>query len=129
MSMYDEELQRLHRETERKRQLEVMTADLRAQKGQLTDVVVNQGDVRRFDGDVAADAAHRDADERLFQRRSVIDAVADHADRFARLLKAVDDRQFLLRQAVGVYFVDAGCLGNVPGGVAVVAGQQGRADV
>ena len=62
MSMYDEELQRLHRETERKRQLEVMTADLRAQKGQLTEKtaelerskLAEQADVDRLEGQFRA---------------------------------------------------------------------------
>lgn len=37
MALYDEELHRLHQEQERKRQLERMTADLRAQRAQLAE--------------------------------------------------------------------------------------------
>ncbi len=52
--------------------------------GQVVEVVAHERDVGGFDGDVAADGAHRDADVGGRERRSVVDAVADHRDRADR---------------------------------------------
>ena len=49
-------------------------------KRQLRQVVAHERDVGRFEGGVAADGAHHDADIGGGQRRRVVDAVADHRD-------------------------------------------------
>lgn len=102
MSMYDEELQRLHRETERKRQLEVMTADLRAQKGQLTEKtaelerskLAEQADVDRLEGHSLAAFFYGvigKMDEKLTKERAEAYAARVKYDAAARELAAVEE--------------------------------------
>ena len=96
--------------------------------GQLLHLVINQRNVRRVHGDVAAHAAHGNAHIRLFQGRGIVDAVADHAHGQALRLVFSDIFQLVLRQAVGPDFCDMQLAGNGPGGVFMVAGEQDRLD-
>ena len=96
------------------------------QVGQLPQVVVHQGDVRRVHGDVAAHATHGDAHQGFFQSGGVVDAVAHHAHRVPRLLAAVDPIQLILRAAVGLVHWNVQVSGNGAGGVLVVPGEEHR---
>ena len=90
--------------------------------GQFLDLVIHQRDIRRVHGDVAANAAHGNAHIRLFQSRSVVDAVTDHAHRKFLGLIFTDVLQLILRQAVCPDFSDMQLFRNGFGGVFMVAG-------
>lgn len=65
---------------------------------QLPDLVIDQRNIRRVHGNVAADTAHGDAHVRFFERGRVVDPVADHTDRHGFALIRVDAVQLILRQ-------------------------------
>ena len=96
------------------------------QMGQFLDLVSHQRDIRRIHSDVAANAAHGNAHIRLFQSRSVVDAVTDHAHRKFLGLIFTDVLQLILRQAICPDFSDMQLFRNGFGGVFMVAGQQDR---
>ena len=90
--------------------------------GQVVQVVAHERDVGGFDGDVAAGSSHRDADRGGRERRSVVDAVADHRDR-ADPTEVGDDRRLVLWQQLCANLVHT-CLGaECGGGATVVAGE------
>ena len=93
---------------------------------QLLHFIVDERNVRRVHGNVAAHAAHRNADVGFFQRRRVVYAVADHAHVLLLFAACVDVAEFILRQAVRTHFLDAELPRNGGCGVLVVAGQQHR---
>ncbi len=98
----------------------------RDQVRQLPDLVVYERDVGCVHGNVAADAAHCDADIRLLERGRIVHTVADHAHRPAAALGRVDVCQLVLRQARGVHVRDAEPSGDGLRRVRMVAGQQHR---
>ena len=63
------------------------------------------------------------ADIGLHERRSIIDAIADHCD-LPISLKPSHDARFVLRQYAGVHFVDANFVSDPPCRTLVVASQQ-----
>ena len=71
---------------------------------------------------------HRDADVGLGEGRGVVGAVAGHRDQPAALLLALDQRHLVLGRGLGEEVVDAGLLGDGPGGQRVVAGDHHGAD-
>src|SRR5699024_11544588 len=71
-------------------------------------------------------AAHGDADEGTFERRSVIDTVSDHADLLILCLTPVDKGKFVFRKAVGADFINLEFTGNIPGCIFMISGQQHR---
>ncbi len=76
----------------------------------LRKLVFHQHDVRRLDGRVAAQAAHRDADVGLRQNRRVVDAIANKRHfvlAFFLRKNLVQERDFLIREQLGVHLVDA----------------------
>ena len=96
------------------------------QVGQLPDIVIDQGDVSRVHGDVAAHTPHGDAHMGLFQGRGIIDAVPDHAHPAPLFLAGADPVELILRQASGLELVDVQEAGDVAGGVLVVPGEEHR---
>lgn len=102
MSLYDEELHRLHQEQERKRQLERMTADLRAQRAQLAEKaaeleqskLAEQADVDRLEGRSLAAFFYGvigKMDEKLTQERAEAYAARVKYDAAARELASVEE--------------------------------------
>ena len=71
---------------------------------------------------------HRHADVGLRERRRVVRAVAGHRDHPALRLLLLDQRHLRLGRRLGEEVVDAGLLGDLGGGDAVVAGDHHRAD-
>ena len=63
---------------------------------QRREIVVDQHQGGSFAGDVRAAAAHRHADVRGAQRRSVVDAVAGHRDDIAIRLEGLHQAQLVL---------------------------------
>ena len=96
------------------------------QMGEFLYFVVHQGDIRRIHGNVASDAAHGDAHLRFFQGGRVVDAVADHADRAARILIFADGLQLVLRKAVRTHRADLKLRGDGFRRVFMVARQKDR---
>ena len=94
--------------------------------GEFLYFVVHQGDIRRIHGNVASDAAHGDAHLRFFQGGRVVDAVADHADRAARILIFADGLQLVLRKAVRTHRADLKLRGDGFRRVFMVARQKDR---
>ena len=69
---------------------------------QFLDLVIDERDIRGVHGDVAAHAAHCDADIGGLERGRVVHAVADHADLIARSLIGADvDELFDARAGAG----------------------------
>lgn len=102
MALYDEELHQLRRETERKRQLETMTADLRVQQKQLAEKtaelerskLAEQADVDRLEGGSLAAFFYGvigKMDEKLTQERAEAYAARVKYDAAARELAAVEE--------------------------------------
>lgn len=102
MALYDEDLHRLRRETERKRQLETMTADLRVQQKQLAEKtaelerskLTEQADVDRLEGHSLAAFFYGvigKMDEKLTQERAEAYAARVKYDAAARELAAVEE--------------------------------------
>lgn len=102
MALYDEELHRLHQEQERKRQLERMTADLRAQRAQLAEKtaelewtkLAEQADVDRLEGRSLAAFFYGvigKMDEKLTQERAEAYAARVKYDAAARELASVEE--------------------------------------
>ena len=102
MALYDEELHRLHQEQERKRQLERMTADLRAQRAQLAEKaaelertkLAEQADVDRLEGRSLAAFFYGvigKMDEKLTQERAEAYAARVKYDAAARELVSVEE--------------------------------------
>ena len=102
MSLYDEELHRLHQERERKRQLESMTADLRDQQTQLAEKtaelertkLAEQADVDRLEGRSLAAFFYGvvgKMDEKLTQERAEAYAARVKYDAAARELASVEE--------------------------------------
>lgn len=102
MSLYDEELHRLHQERERKRQLESMTADLRDQRTQLAEKtaelertkLAEQADVDRLEGHSLAAFFYGvigKMDEKLTQERAEAYAARVKYDAAARELASVEE--------------------------------------
>ena len=85
----------------------------------------------RFDrrNNVTSHAAHCNADVSRFQRRGIVDAVADHADRLLLFLGSADELQLILRQTARTHLCDAQLSGNRLCSVGVVAGQKNRRSV
>ena len=96
---------------------------------QLLDFVVDERDIRGVHGDVAAHAAHCDADIGGLERGRVVHAVADHADLFARGLIGADVGELVLGQAVCVHLADVELRGNGRGGVLMVTREQHGLDL
>ena len=94
--------------------------------GQLLNFIVHQHDIRRLHGNIAANAAHGNAHIRLFQRGGVVDAVANHANRRARFLTAVDIGELLLRQAARADFAQGQPAADGFCRLLAVSGQQNR---
>ena len=67
---------------------------------QFLDLVIDERDIRGVHGDVAAHAAHGDANVGGLERGRVVYAVADHADLFAHGLIGADVGELVLGQAV-----------------------------
>jgi hypothetical protein len=89
--------------------------------GDVEHVVADEDDIAGLFGHVGA-GADRHADVGLGQRRGVVDAVADHRDAFAFVLKAADLGGFVLREDFGEHAIDPGLRRDRLGGAAVVAG-------
>ena len=81
------------------------------------EVEIDQRNVGGVHGDVAADTAHGDTDKGPFQRRGIVDAIADHADLLPLPLIGVDALQLILRQTVGMVFPNGQLTGDMAGGV------------
>ena len=96
---------------------------------QLRDFVVDERDIRGVHGDVAAHAAHCDADIGGLERGRVVYAVADHADLIARGLIGADVGELVLGQAVCVHLADVELRGNGCGGVLMVTREQHGLDL
>src|SRR6266436_4734938 len=67
--------------------------------------------------------AHGDANIGSRQRRSVIDAIASHADDVASSAKFLDFPIFVLRRNFGVDLIDISLFGNGLGGGLVITGK------
>ena len=98
----------------------------RDQVRQLLHLVVHERNIRRVHGDIAANAAHGDADVRFFKRRGVVHAVADHADGHSLRLIVPDVPQLILGQAVCPHLADMQLPCNGFGRGFVVAGEKYR---
>ena len=96
---------------------------------QLLDLVVDERDIRGVHGDVAAHAAHCNADIGGLERGRVVHAVANHADLIARGLIGADVGELVLGQAVCVHLADVELRGNGRGGVRMVAREQHGLDL
>jgi len=96
---------------------------------QLLDLVVDERDIRGVHGDVAAHAAHCDADIGGLERGRVVYAVADHADLCIRRLIGADVGELVLGQAVCVHLADVELRGNGRGGVLMVTREQHGLDL
>ncbi len=75
--------------------------------GQAAQVFAHEGDIGRFDADIAAHGAHRDAAVGGSQGGRVVDAVADHRHGPAHL-EFGDDAGLALGEESGAHVVDAG---------------------
>ena len=85
------------------------------------EVVAGEGDVSGLDCGVRAGRSHCYAHRRARQRRSVVDAVANHRRR--RLGGELgDDACLVLRAQLSAHIVDSGDFSQSPGGASVVAG-------
>ena len=71
---------------------------------------------------------HRDADVGLGERGRVVRAVAGHRDEPPAGLLLADQLELALGRRLGEEVVDAGLLGDLRRGQAVVAGDHDRAD-
>ena len=96
---------------------------------QFLDLVIDERDIRGVHGDVAAHAAHGDANVGGLERGRVVYAVADHADLFAHGLIGADVGELVLGQAVCVYLTDVELRGDGRGGILMVAREQHRLDL
>ena len=96
---------------------------------QFLDLVIDERDIRGVHGDVAAHAAHGDANVGGLERGRVVYAVADHADLIARGLIGADVGELVLGQAVCVYLTDVELRGDGRGGILMVAREQHRLDL
>ena len=74
-------------------------------------VAFDERDACAFDGDVGT-GAHRDADGRSRQRRSVIDAIAGHGHDPSFSLQPADLVRFLIGQYAGDHLTDAELAGD-----------------
>lgn len=72
----------------------------------LLDFVIHQSNIRSIYGGIAADAAMAIPTIGLFKRRRVVYPVTDHADGYAFFLKRIDITEFVLGQAVRMYFLN-----------------------
>ena len=96
---------------------------------QLLDFAVDERDIRGVHGDVAAHAAHCDADIGGLERGRVVHAVADHADLCTRRLIGANVGELVLGQAVCVHLADVELRGNGRGGVLMVTREQHGLDL
>ena len=105
-----------------------MVARLRARGARdAGKIALHQRDAGALDGDFGA-GAHGDADIGLGQRGRVVDAVAGHGDDAALGRQPLDDAVLVLRQHIGLDFLDAELAGDRLGGRLVVAGQHDDPD-
>ena len=66
------------------------------------EIVVGKHHVRDIFRHVRARYAHSDSDIRVFDRRSVVDAVAGHRGHFSERAPCVDDAHLMLRLNAGI---------------------------
>ena len=81
--------------------------------GKLTDLVIHQSNICRVNGNIAAHAAHGNAYIGFFQRRSIVNAVADHTYLLILFLILPDPFQLILRPALIMNLIYVDLTGNV----------------
>ena len=94
--------------------------------GKLADLIVDQGDIRRIDRDIASDPAHGDPHTGFLQSGCVIDPVPDHADHFSVVLERLDIPQLVLRQTVCMDLTDPQLPRHISRRFLIVSCQQHR---
>ena len=91
---------------------------------QAFDLVAHQHCVRRFDGDIRADAAHGDPGIRACQGQRIVYAVANHANWLRTACVFLYDLHFLFGKKICPNIVDPDRFGNGPCRLFVVAGEK-----
>ena len=80
-------------------------------------IIIDQSNIRGIHSDVASDFTHCNAHIGFFQRRRVIDAVSDHADRLPVLLICIDPGEFIFRKTSGMDLTDMEKSGDMNSGI------------
>ena len=90
----------------------------------LGNVITHEGDFRGVNGNVASHAPHRHADISCFQRRGIVDAIADHADLVMFSLQFLNAPHLFFGQKLRPDFGNANLLCKIIRCFLMVAGKQ-----